>query len=385
MTEQDADDASRSAAAQSSSPYATGGGGVRFEHRMGALCLARLLSGTVMSELGDRAPTVVAYQQAPTSAVDDLVLVADAEPGSPGIRLAIACRRRPQFTRSNEETKDLFVSLVRDSLAADASLEVEDRIAIAVSGHQRGAREVAELAGLARNQRDAAAYFALINQSGRYSAGLRSRLSHVTDLVGTALESINASDAGSVEDRCWSLLRRLYVLSPNLEPSDDEDWAALADILKPWSVDDTAASAVTLRNELEVLAGEYAQTAATVDANVLRRRLHGYIDPTAHRSSQGWARLLLLDQEARAAVPRVLIGSGTQAELRLERAEIRKKLATSMQEAGGDLVVRGESGVGKSAAVLDATETLIRDEDCQALAINLRHLPNTARLHRCLG
>ena len=35
-----------------SSPYATGGGGVRFEDRVGALCLARLLTGTVMSELG---------------------------------------------------------------------------------------------------------------------------------------------------------------------------------------------------------------------------------------------------------------------------------------------------------------------------------------------
>lgn len=101
------------------------------------------------------------------------------------------------------------------------------------------------------------------------------------------------------------------------------------------------------------------------------------VDSTAHRSSEGWARLLLLDREARAAVPRTLIGSGTQAELRLERTEMRSKLAAALQRAGGDLVVRGESGVGKSAAVLDAIETLMRDEHYHALAINLRHLPDT--------
>src|SRR5450830_1131314 len=249
----------RHRAAAVPSPYATGGGGIRFEHRVGALCLARLLTGTVMSELGERTPTRVAFQQAATSAVDDLVLETDAGNGARGIRLAIACRRRPQFTRGNTQTMELFVSLVRADLAADSSAEVEDRIAIAVSGHQGGAREVAELAGLARNQRNAAAYFSLVNESGQYAAAFGSRLSHLKDLVGNALASIDAPDAGSIEHHSWSLLRRLYVLSPELEPADDGDWADLANILKPWSVDNTAASAIALRNELEALAGEFAQ------------------------------------------------------------------------------------------------------------------------------
>jgi hypothetical protein len=330
-----------------------------------------------MSELGGRTPTRVAFQQGTTSAVDDLVLVAGAGNGARSIRLAIACRRHPRFTRSNGQTKALFVSLVRADLAADSSPEVEDRIAIAVSGHQGGAREVAELAGLARNQGDAATYFSLINDSGRYSAELRSRLSHFTDLVGNALASIDVSDAGSTEHRCWSLLRRLNVFSTELEPPNDGDWVALVDLLKPWSVDSTAASAIALRNELDVLAGEFAQTAAALDANALRRRLHAFIDPTAHRSSVGWTRLLLLDREARAAVPRALIGSGNHAALTLERTEMRTELVAALQQAGKDLVVRGDSGVGKSAAVLDAVEPWVLGDDCQALAINLRDLPDT--------
>ena len=376
MTKEEKQNASKHDAAMPSSSYATGGGGISFEHRIGAFCLTRLLSGAVMSELGERAPTEVRFQQAPASAVDDLVLVADAGSGDQSIRLSIACRRRPVFTRSNEKTRELFVSFVRADLAAEDSSDVEEGIAIAVSGHQGGAREVAELAALARNQSDAAAYFALVSEPGRFKAKLRERLSHLKDLVGNALTSISSSDSSSIDQRCWSLLKRLNILSLELEPPSEEDWTALVDLLKPWSRDGTTESARALRNELESLAGEYAQTAAAVDANTLRRRLHSFTDPTTHRSSVGWKRLLLLDEEARAAVPRVLTGPGDRPELRLERAEVRSKLAEALHE-GGDLVVTGASGVGKSAAVLDAVEPSVLDDDCQVLVLNLRHLPET--------
>lgn len=376
MTREEKRDASKHDATVPGSSYASGGGGVSFEHRVGALCLARLLSGTIMSALGERPPTHVCFQQATPSGVYDLILVADAGSDARSIHLAIACRRRPLFTRSNGKTKALFVPLVRTDLAGSSS-DVEERIAIAVSGHQGGAREVAELAGLAQNQIGAAAYFSLINCPGRFSAKLRSRLSHLTDLVENALASIDAPDARSLEHRCWSLLRRLYILSPALEPSNDGDWTGLVDLLKPWSVDHTVTSAIALRNELYGLAGEFDQTAGDVDANTLRRRLHAFIDPTAHRSTVGWTRLLLLDQETRAAVPRTLVGSGTRAELTLERTKMRNDLGAALLGAAGDLVVKGESGVGKSAAVFDAVEPSVLDDGCQVLAINLRDLPDT--------
>jgi len=377
MNERIQSDASNLGADVPSSPYAAGGGGFSFERRVGAYCLARLLSGTVMSVLSERTPTRVGFQQRATSAVDDLVLVTDAGDGARSMRLAVACRRRPQITRGNRETKELFVSLVRADLAADRSADVEDRIAIAASGRQGAAKEVAQLAGLARNQRSAAAYFSMVNEPGQFSRELRNRLSHFKDLVGNALASIRGSEADSIEQRSWSLLRRLYVLSLELEPTDDGDWAALADLLKPWTVDHSAASAIALRNELDVLAGEFSQTSAEVDASVLRRRLHNFIDPLAHRSSMGWRRLLELDREARASVPRTLSGSGVHAELKLQRTEVRTHLTTALRQVGEDLVIGGESGVGKSAAVLDAVEPSALHDDCQAVVINLRALPDT--------
>jgi hypothetical protein len=330
-----------------------------------------------MSELGERRPARVKFQQAPSSAVDDLVVEADTGTGERCIRLSIACRTRPLFTRRNEKTKELFVSLVRADLAADDSSDVEERIAIAVSGHQGGAKEVAKLAALARNQSDATAYTSLVSEPYRFNASLRERLSHLKDLVENALTRISTSDSVSVDHRCWSLLKRLYILSLELEPPSEGDWTALVDLLKPWSRDGTIQSARALRNELESLAGEYAQTGAVIDVSTLRRRLHNFIDPTAHRSSEGWKRLLALDKEARAAVPRSLVGSGAHAELTLERTEMRNELATALLQEDGDLVVKGASGVGKSAAVLDAVEPSVIGDDRQTLVLNLRHLPET--------
>ncbi|MFH1688884.1 MAG: hypothetical protein ABIE42_01440 [Candidatus Eisenbacteria bacterium] len=76
-------------------------------------------------------------------------------------------------------------------------------------------------------------------------------------------------------------------------------------------------------------------------------------------------------------MPRTLIGSGTHAGLRLERTEMRAELAEVLQRTGENLVVRGDSGIGKSAAVLDAIEPSALGDDYQVLAINLRDLPVT--------
>ena len=60
------------------SPYSTGGGGTRLEHRLGTVFLVRLLTAGPVLELGDRAPDRIAFQQSPATGVDDLVATASA-------------------------------------------------------------------------------------------------------------------------------------------------------------------------------------------------------------------------------------------------------------------------------------------------------------------
>jgi hypothetical protein len=89
----------------------------------------------------------------------------------------------------------------------------------------------------------------------------------------------------------------------------------------------------------------------------------------------GWTRLLALDEQARVAVARSLIGAGSTS-LTLPRSAIREELAAAIM-VDGDLIVRGDSGVGKSALVMDAIEPGELGVNRQAIAFNLRHLPTS--------
>ncbi|WP_172653096.1 hypothetical protein [Rhodococcus opacus] len=361
---------------KSASPYSTGGGGVRLEHRLGAVFLTRLLTQGVLSELGDRAPVRVEFQQSPATTVDDLVLTTQAADGAPSVRLEIAVRRTPKFVESNDDTQSLVLALVKADLEAERASAsdplVETRLAVAVSGQQTHSRELAELAVVARSQVDADAFHTLINTPGKFKT--HKRLGQLTSMVGTALSKIDGAAAGAdaAKDRCWRLLARLWIIAPDLEPSNDTDWAALVNDLVPVTGDHSRDAAVALRDRLEQLSAEFAQNAGTVDVQLLRRRLHGEIDPAAHVPPAGWNRLRELDREARSGVAREL---GTAPALVLPRQALRDELRAAI-DAPGDLVVKGDSGVGKSALTMDVVEHAESDDHWQAIVLNLRHLPD---------
>ena len=107
---------------------------------------------------------------------------------------------------------------------------------------------------------------------------------------------------------------------------------------------------------------------------VLRALAKFIADPTL--SSKGWRRLRQVDQDSRRAARRSV--SDGQTVLRFDRAVARAAFAAVLQDSGKDLIVSGESGVGKSALVLDATETPSLPEESEVLALNLRHLPETS-------
>jgi len=126
------------------SPYSTGGGGTRLEHRLGTVFLVRLLTAGSVRELAERVPNRVAFQQSPGTSIDDLVVTAPASDGVSSVRLDIAGRRTPKFIRSHKTTNQLITALVRADLDAERASEalVERRLAIAVSGQSTHAQEI---------------------------------------------------------------------------------------------------------------------------------------------------------------------------------------------------------------------------------------------------
>ena len=104
-----------------SHPYATGGGGVAFAHRVAAVYLTSILTGNRRTELASPATSIsfqtapahaveasgepatsISFQTAPAHAVDDLLVTADARSGP--VEVAIACRavRRSPRRRTAE-------------------------------------------------------------------------------------------------------------------------------------------------------------------------------------------------------------------------------------------------------------------------------------------
>ncbi|MGH3272717.1 MAG: winged helix-turn-helix domain-containing protein, partial [Streptosporangiaceae bacterium] len=261
-------------AAEGMSPYATGGGGVTFERKVGVQYLAHLLLGDGAPELGDgRFVVGVAFQQAPEHSVDDLVVSAarDGEPGA-SLVLAVAVRRSPNLVQSNEDSRKLIRSFVNE--VADAPVEgPEHRVALVVAGTQDHAKQLGTLVGLASNQMDASGFFGLVGTPGRFTADIRGRLDQMEALVRLALHDLGVAEPTEemVRRRTWELLSRLTVLMPRLEAPDEADWGAIANALTHIARGGDLFGASRLRDRLVALASEYPQNASSVDRSLLRR------------------------------------------------------------------------------------------------------------------
>jgi len=368
------------------SPISTGGGGFTLEHRVGAQYLALLLTGWGAGELGaGRVITSISFQQAPRVPVDDLVIVAELPDGvDSGLELAVGIRRTPRIVTSDADTQKLIVEYVRALLTPTVDAR-EHRLALVVAGHGTHAEQLAELADLAANQKDAEAYFDLV-RTPKYNGALVDRLDHVKKLVRHALGELGYPDASDVEvgERTWELLDSLTVLMPEVEEPDVSDRAETINRLTTVARGGDLIAATALIDRLEVLAARFGSRAATVDLRLLRRGVHDLIEPGQWRNRRAWEALEHLHRQALRAVRSTLGTNRPECALHLDRsAHSAQVIAAS--ESSPAVLVTGESGTGKSAIGLAAAEGS-SDEETQVLCINLRHLPeNSVELVGILG
>jgi hypothetical protein len=342
---------------QTASPYSTGGGGVTFEHRLGALLLTRLLTGGPVTALDELAPERVALQQAPDWIVDDAVVTARSGGGTTAIRLAIAARRRPRFIASDTTTGELITTLVRADIAADRDSDttVHHRLAIAVSGQQKAAQEVAELTAVARGKADVDDFYRDIRTPGKYRTG--PRLTHLTTMVGAALVTIGDRDAGTKEDRTFSLLKRLWIWQVDLEIGHEDDWTRLGQDLAPVTVHGTLAQGIALRDRLAQLATQLAQVSGNVDEPTLRSTLIGQLAvpagsggaaETAEGPSRSPAAVLTAQSSARRRVRLQVFGLEEDQLMGYFNEIIPPDVATGGAGGAGVAVLVGDFGSGKS-------------------------------------
>ena len=361
------------------SPYATAGGGITFERKVAVKYLALMLAGDGATELGDgRIVVRVAFQQAPTHSVDDLVVSAShPDELEPSLILALAIRRSPSIVQSDVSTRKLIRQFVL-AVINEQPDGPEYQLGLVVAGPQKHAKQLAQIADLAEVQSDASGLFNLVRTPSKFGSGIRARLSQLEKLVGHALHDLNVADTGEnfIQERTWQLLSRLTVLMPRVESPDETDWDEIVNRLKTVASDSDLAVASQIRDRLVALADDYAPRAACVDVSTIRRDAHALLDTTKRGHQRDWQTLQHMHRHACESVRDKIVSNDRSRSASLDR---RRSTIDILEEASRTdaLVVSGESGVGKSALAVLGLSALADAEPkrIQVLCINLRQVP----------
>jgi len=366
-----------------SSPYATGGGGVSFAHRVAAVYLTSMLTRSRRSEARDLPVQCVRFQTGPTHAVDDLLV--ECSDGQGHVSLAVACRATPNFVESDDAT----VKLVRSLLAEVAQFDSDThQVAVATAGWSNQWEQLAALCAIARSHADSESFHASLDIEGRWPKRVRERWQHFVQVVTKATDDASAPE--EQRSRAWRLLSRLHLIGFGVQGSDETDRTATATLLD--AVARETADGVAIRDRLEVEATRYDATGAVVDRKLLRRDVHDLLDSQATRNMDAWNVLAEHRRVAGAGVrttigPDVAVGGP----LAIPFIDRRADLAKAIRSAGSDtsaLVVSGDSGTGKSALTLSTIAELEASDPTgfEAIVLNFRGIPQTTmELRAALG
>ncbi|MCA1695366.1 MAG: hypothetical protein LC749_11875 [Actinobacteria bacterium] len=360
-----------------SSPYSTGGGGVRLEHSYAACLVAGFLAGEALPELGDAVSVDSIRLQASDSSDADDIFIEGRDAHGEIRRSSIAVRRNPALTSSDSAS----VPLIRDFLVvvmdhwSEASLG-RWRIVLTVSTNSNAITQLAELAELARSLPSADALANRLTQPGRTNTDVRKRHDHIKDLVRQASAGLASANELSAEELTWRLLSSLSTRSLRLERTDRADRTTAVNTLQRMIPNGTPATADALFSRIEELVGVWAPQAAVLTQSVIRRSLSNYPLSRSARFAGPWRMFDRLGVRLRESI-RPALRSASQS-LELERAEERSSLVQAMRSVGmsaGALVVTGDPDVGKSALSLRAVEAL-EEEGATVSSLSLRDLPH---------
>ncbi|MFI0189543.1 hypothetical protein ACH4PW_18570 [Streptomyces sp. NPDC017082] len=358
------------------SPYATGGGGVRLEHRYAATLVAALLAEDPVGELGDGVvPLGVRLQASDISPVDDVVVEGRSADGRMR-RVSIGVRRDPELTAGDEKSVPLVRSFLRvvtghwDEVAAGRW-----RVALAVGVSGTAVRQTDALARIAQSVSSAARFREAVARPGAANAAVRRRLTHLDALVGAAAAGDPVLSGADARELTWRWLSALRVRQLRLEGVDETDRTTAVSALRRMVADGAVETADAVFGALAERAGAWASSAAHLDMPLVRRALSGFPLGRAASCHQAWS---VLDAMARR------LREGTRPDLRagevrleLDRAGERARLADAMVRTGrtgAGLVVTGEPDVGKSALTVRTARQLTEDGAAVA-CLSLRDLP----------
>lgn len=361
----------------SSSPYATGGGGVQLEREYAASALASLLLAQPVEGLGDEfTPHRVGLQQEASTPVDDVVIWGSSQGIERSLRMA--CRRKPTLGKSDESTVKLFTDFVQVVIDSRHALETSElRLGLAVAGPFGPAAELDELSSIARRQPSRLEFEAAVSTPRAYSAAVRKRLKNIDELVAEALKRLSRSEV-EPKDVSWVLLRSLYVVQTQFEGDSAPGKTNLVSRLQVLTGASDRADQLRLR--LVDIASQAAIRAGVFTRSMLRAKLRpfGPLGPSPDFAI-ALGQVDLLEAELRRRTRRSLQVPGAEVGFKVDRSKEEKELAEKISALtpGSVVILHGEPDVGKSALALSIVEE-VRIRGGTAMVFSLRDLPPSA-------
>ncbi|MCP3140839.1 NACHT domain-containing protein [Pyxidicoccus xibeiensis] len=353
------------------SPVATGGGGERFEQRLGAFALALLLTRSTPPVLVDSAVTEVHFQTRQLRwCTDDVLIVAELRPGVTR-KLAIQAKRSFTISESDDECVQTISGMWDDFIAAERFDPARDRLAIAtLHGTATLLKDFASLLDCARAATSGGDF--------RRRLGLPGYLSKKAKAQNEALLHILRCHIGDQldADRYWDFLRVLTVLSFDLgTPTSQTDamvLALLAHVAAQGS-DPRATASATWARLLDV-ASEGRQSATSYRRDSLPKELrdsHQAVPTSDERARQ--------DLIAHGRMVRTSIRTQIARGYTIDRAALSDALLRALEEPRV-AVVSGAAGSGKSAVarmLLDRVEAARPVLAFQAVEFATAHINET--------
>ena len=249
------------------SPFSTGGGGYRFESRVGAYYLLSLLCGNITRGIDGVTKNVKFQQKFAGNLLDDIVVVTNN--GELEKTLSLQVRYRIHVTENNAEFKQL-IGECWNMFNGENNIQINiehDRLGIIVSSLTQNVKDhLLPVLKIAKNTHDASIFLKNIFQGG-HSKEKRCFVNMFRKIL------VDCSGDQISDKKLWQFLRMLNIMVFDIENDASSDMTKCLCDSTTLTKDGDHSKARILFDTLTNISSDLASLGGSVDLNSLRQKL----------------------------------------------------------------------------------------------------------------
>ena len=258
------------------SPFSTGGGGYRFESRVGACYLLSLLCGSITRGIDGVTKNVKFQQKFAGNLLDDIVVVTNN--GELEKTLSLQVRRRIHVTENNAEFKQL-IGECWNMFNGENEIQINikhDRLGIIVSSLTQNVKDhLLPVLETAKNTHDESIFLKNIFQGGHSQEKRR--------FVNMFRKILDECSGDQISDKkLWQFLRMLNIMVFDIENDASSDMTKCLGDSITLTEDGDHSKARILFDTLTNISSNLASLGGSVDLDFLRQKTPAFEPKGTH-------------------------------------------------------------------------------------------------------